>query len=139
MKIRTNYVSNSSSSSFILKNKEDAKLFQIGWYANQEQPVYSTDEIKETIKLFLTDFVKNIDNLENIDENKVWEKYFQGKVPDYFEYNYVKCWAIENWNFSGLYDLIRLLPAGKWITDSYDRDWVYENHLDYLEVFEGDL
>ena len=141
MKIRSNYVSNSSSSSFILNNKEDIENFKVGYYINKEQSVFSTNEIKETIKFFIKDFTTNYEIENDYSFDEIWNKYFENKVPVYFKYHHIDTWNIMEWNFSGLKELLKDLPDDKWLTDSYDRDWISEYcHLpSSIEEFEGDM
>ena len=138
MKIRTNYVSNSSSSSFILDNKEDIYYFE-NKLNNKKQPLFSTNEIKNTILFFIKDFTSNYNIQEDYEFDEIWNKYFENKVPDYFCYHYISDWNIMEWNFSELKNLLKDLPKDKWLTDSYDRDWVYEHMTKSFMTFDADL
>lgn len=124
MKIRTGYVSNSSSSSFILDNKEDIKYFN-EIYMNRNINLYETNEIKNTLKFFIKDYIKSYDfenESNNLKIDDLWNKYFEGKVPDYFKYHYINYWNIMEWSFSELKQLLKNLPDNKYLTDSIDRD-----------------
>jgi hypothetical protein len=138
MKIRTNYVSNSSSSSFILDNKEDIYYFE-NKLNNKKQPLFSTNEIKNTILFFIKDFTSNYNIQEDYEFDEIWNKYFENKVPDYFRYHYISDWNIMEWNFSELKNLLKDLPNDKWLTDSYDRDWAYEYLPVGMKTFDTDL
>ena len=122
MKIRSNYVSNSSSSSFILNNKEDIENFKVGCYTNKNNQFFSTNEIKETIKFFIKDFTANYEIENDYSFDEIWNKYFEGKVPDYFKYHYIDDWNVIEWNFSELKQLLKDLPDDKYLTESIDRD-----------------
>jgi hypothetical protein len=138
MKIRSNYVSNSSSSSFILDKKEDICYFENKLF-NKKQAIFYTNELKELIIFFIKDFTKNYNIQEEYSLDEIWDKYFEGKVPGYFKYNYIYDWSVLEWNFSELKDLLRHLPDDKWLTDSYDRDWAYEHLPHFIKEFDGDL
>lgn len=139
MKIRTGYVSNSSSSSFILDNKEDIKYFSR--YQDKLDEVFSTNEIKKVIIEFIKDFTSNYDFEKEyeLDFDEFWNKYFANKVPDYFKYYYISDWNIREWNFSSLHELLKELPNDKWLTDSYDRDWAYEYLPTLIKEYDSDL
>ena len=137
MKIRTNYVSNSSSSSFILDKKEDIHYFEEKCFGKHK--IFSTNEIKDIILNFIKDFTANYNIQEDYEFDEIWNKYFEGKVPDYFRYHYISDWNIMEWNFSELKNLLNDLPNDKWLTDSYDRDWAYEYLPAWMKTFESDL
>ena len=138
MKIRTNYVSNSSRSSFILDNKEDIKYFENQFF-NKNAEVFSTNEIRNTILFFIKDFTSSYDIEKEYSFDEIWDKYFEGKVPDYFRYHYISDWNIMEWNFFDLRELLKDLPNDKWLTDSYDRDWAYEHLPAFIKTFDDDL
>ena len=137
MKIRCNYVSNSSSSSFILDKKEDIHYIEDKCFG--EQKIFSTNEIKDIIINFIKDFTSNYNIQEDYEFDEIWNKYFEGKVPDYFRYHYISDWNIMEWNFSELKNLLNDLPNDKWLTDSYDRDWAYEYLPAWMKTFDCDL
>lgn len=138
MKIRIGYVSNSSSSSFILDNKEDIKYFENQFF-NKKAEVFSTNEIRNTILFFIKDFTSNYDIEKEYSFDEIWDKYFEGKVPDYFRYHYISDWNVMEWNFFEIKELLKDLPNDKWLTDSYDRDWAYEYLPAFIKTFDADL
>lgn len=138
MKIRANYVSNSSSSSFILDNKEDIKYFP-NMFFDKKAEAFSTNEIRNTILFFIKDFTSSYDIEKEYSFDEIWDKYFEGKVPDYFRYHYISDWNIMEWNFFDLRELLKDLPNDKWLTDSYDRDRAYEYVPAFIKIFDTDL
>lgn len=138
MKIRTNFVSNSSSSSFILKNKDDIQFFNKIFPSN-ENVIYEVNQIRETIKFFIKDYVNTFDFSKEVDEEAMWNKYFANKVPKYFQYNYVDYMVFNYFNFSSLIELMKNLPESGYITEPYDRDVAYSHLPEDIETFEADL
>jgi len=121
MKMRHGFVSNSSSSSFILRTEADiqvAKDNRIQYY-----PVNAMIErltvIIETIKSACTENESSI-----FPEFFIYNKGLFGGYRDDGEYH----------------NLLEELKPLKdcYITEPYDRDHAYENNID-LEMFEGDL
>lgn len=140
MKIRSNYVSNSSSSSFILDKKEDFKYFERCSFS--EKQIYLTNDIKESIKFFIKSFIANYDfNTSNdkIDHNEVWNKYFENKIPTYLRYKFDFFEVVYGLNFHEMKTFIEDLPDDKWLTDSYDRDWACEYIPGFIKTFDTDL
>ena len=140
MKIRTNYVSNSSSSSFILDRKEDFKYFDIFLFS--EKQIYFTNDIKESIKFFIKSFIANYDfnkSHEEIDHNEVWNKYLKNKIPTYLRYKFDFFEVVYGLNFHEMKAFIEDLSDDKWLTDSYDRNLACEYIPGFIKTFETDL
>ena len=117
MKIRSGFVSNSSSSSFIvpthrLKSFEDYNI-----------KVYKVSDILESMKS-----ISILDAFEFSYED--WNK--QTSIPDFMRQPY---------EVSEYILVLKDLPPDTYISDAVDRDWAYTSGLDsgYLEVFQGDL
>ena len=138
MKHRSSFVSNSSSSSFILNSPDDIKYFKSHSF-RESHNIYLTNDIKALIVNFIKDFTSSYNINDPIHFDDVYDKYFSSKVPDYFKYYHINDWDICNWNFSNLKLLVDSLPDNKWITDSYDRDWAFEYIPSFIKEFDGDL
>ena len=142
MKQRHGYVSNSSSSSFIMKDEHsmDGK-FPPGVACK----AYSTDSVKHLVTTFIREYVGGYDwqNREaNKSEDECWKEVFEGKVPDYFQSEYVCACVFSRLDFGGLSELLESLPDGMWVTEAYDRAWLAEFCMAYgdgIEVFDTDI
>lgn len=140
MKKRTGYVSNSSSSSFILESPELKKLFDDAGLHNVR--IYSCKEIKKTMisamKYLFDTLIADPDY--KYDEYDFWEEHLEGKLPDWFQYYYPIDDFKENINF------LRELKDHQYITEKLDRDDLYERFgdcnclgVDGINFLEGDL
>ena len=109
------------------------------YFFNKKAEVFSTNEIRNTILFFIKDFTSSYDIEKEYSFDEIWDKYFEGKVPDYFRYHYISDWNIMEWNFFDLRELLKDLPNDKWLTDSYDRDWAYEHLPAFIKTFDDDL
>lgn len=139
MKIRTNFVSNSSSSSFLLDNPEDIKTFENVQYIGEKTEVYATDDIKRLMQSFVRYAACTFDLSRDMDGDQVWDG-FKGKVPEYFEWEYIRS-PLLGWDFSDISNLVARLPDGKWLTESFDRNRVseYYEDLKFYDVFDGEV
>ena len=95
--------------------------------------------VAEDKNAFIKDFTSNYNIQEDYEFDEIWNKYFENKVPDYFCYHYISDWNIMEWNFSELKNLLKDLPNDKWLTDSYDREWVFEHITQSFMTFDADL
>jgi len=122
MKIRNGFVSNSSSSSFILRNDKDIEFIK-----NTNVEYYSVDNIK-----------KHLHNL--YDATKVHYENVINCVPNFMFYEqgiYDIDDCIENSFVSAMLKALENLD-GCYITESVDRDWAYNMNFNF-ETFMGDL
>ena len=138
MKHRNSFVSNSSSSSFILFNASSIDYFNKA-FPLRENKLYNVSDIKSTLINFISDFTKNVDVNKKIDFDDVWNKYFDGKVPEYFKWSVIDEWLINDWNFFNIVNVIRSIPDSGYLTDAYDRDLFAEychipdSHFTYFD------
>lgn len=126
MKIRNGFVSNSSSSSFILKNKEELKKAK-----ELNMSIYKVSTI---IKLFKP--IKNkLDKINAIlNSDKINDNIPFFLINDYMSYGNSIPMPIE---YERLIELEEKYP-GCHITGTYDRDEAYKEGIDF-EQYEGDL
>lgn len=117
MKIRSGFVSNSSSSSFIvpinkLKHFEECNI-----------KTYKVSDIFDAMRK-----ISIVDAFEFTYED--WDK--QKGIPDFIRQSYE---ALE------YVSILKELSPDTYISDAVNRDWAYFSGLDHgnLEVFQGDL
>jgi len=119
MKSRLTFVSNSSSSSFILKNELDIKKFKK--YCANRSIIKVTDIISELSKVIqaTTKFKQYI---KQLDANSLFYDYEDEDIYDDL--------------YQRLVSVNRDYP-GAYITDFYSRDYAYDANFDF-EIFEED-
>ncbi len=118
MKTRQGFVSNSSSSSFII-DEADTKIF-----------------INYDIK-----FIKVSDLIEKI--KVIIDKAPDNYTPVYLDYYTLKESGLEEYSFldgdaRSVIEELKHKPLDKYITEPYDRDMAFEANFNF-ELFEGDL
>ena len=132
MKIRTDFVSNSSSSSFIICDESTKQKFKECFPLHN---MFNIDILIEKLSNMLESISEKCNELEDI----VGEKYYSGKVFDnvFYDADSLKTSLEEE-----IKDLIliknRYENKDVYITEPVDRDRAYELHFN-AEVFKGDL
>jgi len=122
MKIRTGFVSNSSSSSFIVDTEADKNELEL-----MKVKSFSVDEI---IKYY-ENILKSLSNVDTAEEI----------MPYFMTLTYSYRPTISSIK-KELMEEIEVMKnyKGKYITEAVDRDWAYENILTFkLSTFETDL
>lgn len=140
MKIRNGYVSNSSSSSFILKNKDDLKYFQ-EMLPYQQHKVYEVNQLKRTLHNIIKQVVDYYFEHGCVNTEEIWNLYMKDNVPEYFEWSDIR-FNLEFLDFSSIIKFVEALPSEGYLTESYDRDRFAEYcriPLDKYELFKKDL
>jgi len=120
MKIRKGFVSNSSSSSFILKTEEDAKKFK-----ERKKDIFSIKEILDS-------------QTDREDMTKKLKETFPIAKIMFREYDSV--YSITEELFSEYERLKEFYDKGYlYVTEPMDRDWAYTMGFDRHELWDGDL
>ena len=119
MKIRSGFVSNSSSSSFILISKEDIERF------GDQTQIFKVSDLIEKYRPTVEVYTKMISS--EWDSNAPWfeNEAFSGSYFPLKEY------------YDSLVEIEEKFP-GCFITNPYDRDRAYEKDFSF-PVFESDL
>lgn len=131
MKTRNDFVSNSSSTSFILKNDEDKSRYQKAFYNHK------IISVKQLIDLF-TKVKNNLDSSFKDLENIAGDRYNEGRM---FEGTFNCLEDTMNSIKEDLENLQEISKSGDevYITEPTDRDYAYERCISDLDSFAGDL
>ena len=120
MKIRSGFVSNSSSTSFIVLAIDGEEAIKNGL------TLIKVSDIIEKFKILEDEHYKNIEIMMTKNRDI---------IPSFFQYNF----HLQLPYYRELMDLEKKCP-GCYISEPYDRDYAYENGIDSkYDAFEEDL
>lgn len=131
MKIRSGFVSNSSSTSFIVRSEKDIELIRKAGCKGVHG--YCFSDIKRVVKEFISTYLEKTEEEINLELERVVE---ENKFPSFLVERYL-C-------FPNLEKIKQLLRKSDdiIITDPIDRDWWYDfapNALRDIDTFAEDL